>query len=117
VINGVPPLSGTLYLGAGGNNLNAATIVGSFTIVEITVQGSNYLVLTYDVSSPFSIQDADFYNDVTYPAHVVPGQFTYHSGTLAPGTTTYEFVVPYDPAKATYIVHADITSNGGVSCS
>ena len=103
VISGAPPISGLLYLGAGGNDISKATVVGSFTIAHT---GSN-LVVTYTTTAGWYLSTTHFYYGASYPAKIAPGQFGNTHG-LAAGTTKDTFTIPYSSAKATYILHAAI---------
>lgn len=103
VITGSPPISGTLYLGAGGNDISKATAVGTFTIARV---GSN-LVVTYTTSAPWYLASTHFYYGSTYPSKIAPGQFG-NKHDLSAGTTTDQFVIPFAATKSTYIVHAGI---------
>jgi hypothetical protein len=104
VIKGSPPINGTLYMGAGGNSISKATIVGNFTIAHT---GSN-LVVTYTTTAGYSLSATHFYYNTTYPSSIAPGQFGNTHDGLPQGTTQDSFSIPYDPAKMTYIVHAAI---------
>lgn len=105
VETGKPPLSGPLYLGAGGNDISKATIVGSFSIAAV---GSN-LVLTYQTNAPWYLSSTHLYYGSAPPSKVAPGQFgNTHDGLLA-GTTTDTFTIPLDAKKTKYIVHAGIS--------
>jgi len=104
VIQGNTPITGTLYAGAGGNDLSKGTIVGSFSIQRA---GSN-LVVTYNVNAPFTLSETHFFYGTTYPSSIAPGQFG-NTHSLPSGTTTDTFTIPFDAAKKTYIVHAAIS--------
>jgi hypothetical protein len=104
VINGNTPISGTLYLGAGGNNITKATAVGTFSIV----QSGSKLAVTYKTFAPWYLSSTHFYYGTTYPSKIAPGQFG-HTDSLQPGVTTDSFAVTYDASKTTYIVHAAIS--------
>ncbi|OCK75205.1 WSC-domain-containing protein [Lepidopterella palustris CBS 459.81] len=105
VIQGPIPVSGNLYLGAGGNDISKATIVGTFTIVEV---GSN-LVVTYTTNAPWYLSSTHFYYGTTFPSKIAPGKFG-NVHTLSTPATTDSFTIPYDASKTTYIVHAGISS-------
>jgi hypothetical protein len=98
------PISGNLYLGAGGNDLSKATIVGSFTIQHV---GSK-LIVTYNTQAPWYLSATHFYYGSTYPSKIAPGQFGYKHDSFAAGSTIDTFSIPYDSSKTTYIVHAAI---------
>lgn len=98
-----PTISGTLYLGAGGNDISKATAVGTFTIAHM---GSK-LVVTYNAFSPWYLSSTHFYYGSAPPAKIAPGQFGYKHD-LAASITTDSHSIAFDPSKTTYIVHAGI---------
>ncbi|KAH6668008.1 WSC domain-containing protein [Halenospora varia] len=104
VIQGPVTVSGNLYMGAGGNDISKATIVGTFTIAKV---GSN-LVIIYTTNAPWYLSSTHFYYGASYPAKIAPGKFGNGHSTQA-GSTTDSFTVPYDGNMATYIVHAGIS--------
>jgi hypothetical protein len=103
VVQGALPVSGTLYLGAGNNDLSKATIVGTFNIDKV---GAN-LVVTYTTSAPWYLGETHFYYSNKNPIKIAPGQFG-NSHKLHAGTTQDVFIIPYDATKTTYIIHAAI---------
>jgi hypothetical protein len=103
VIQGPIPISGNLYLGAGGNDISKATIVGTFTMVKV---GSS-LVVTYTTNAPWYLSSTHFYYGSTFPSKIAPGQFG-NVHTPSTRATTDSFTVPYDASKKIYIVHAGI---------
>lgn len=104
VIQGAPSITGTLYTGAGGNDLSKGTNVGSCTIQNV----SNTLTITYTLTqSSCYLQTTHLFVGATYPSRIAPGKFG-NTHTLAAGTTTDTFTFPYDPTNSTYILHADI---------
>jgi hypothetical protein len=113
VISGPLPISGILYMGAGGNDLSKGTIVGDFTIL---ISGAN-VVITYMTNPPYQIKEDHFYYGSSPPTHVAPGQFgNTHSFTTA--VYTDSFTVPYVAGDNTYIVHAAIGNpSATIGCS
>jgi hypothetical protein len=105
VLTGTPPLSGTLYLGAGGNDISKATVAGTFTI---TIVDKN-VVVTYNTNAPWYLSTTHLYYGSSPPSKIAPGQFGNTHGSLAAGTTTDQFTIPYDPKNTKYIVHAGIS--------
>ncbi|KAF7509242.1 hypothetical protein GJ744_008302 [Endocarpon pusillum] len=105
VLTGKPPLSGPLYLGAGGNDISKATVVGSFTITAV---GKN-LVVTYTTNAPWYLSTTHFYYGSAPPSKIAPGQFGNTHGGLLAGTTTDTFTIPLDAKNTKYIVHAGIS--------
>jgi hypothetical protein len=103
VIQGPVPVSGNLYMGAGGNDVSKATIVGTFTIAKV---GSN-LVVSYTTNAPWYLSSTHFYYGATYPSKIAPGQFG-NGHTLQTGVTTDSFTIPYVASKTIYIIHAGI---------
>ncbi|KAH0565677.1 hypothetical protein GP486_000933 [Trichoglossum hirsutum] len=103
VIQGAPPIKGTLYMGAGGNDLSKGTIVGAFTIQNV----GGTLTITYTTTAPYYLSVTHLYVGTTYPKKIAPGQFG-NQHTNPAGTTTDTYTFPYDPTKSTYILHADI---------
>jgi hypothetical protein len=83
VVQGALPITGQLYLGAGGNDLTKGTVVGSFTIART----GNTVTVTYTTNSPYVIQEDHFYSCAV---------------------TTDSFSLPYSSSKNTYIIHASI---------
>jgi WSC domain len=104
VISGSPPISGTLYLGAGGNDISKATAVGTFTIAHV---GSK-LVVTYNTNAPWYVSSTHFYYGTTYPSKIAPGQFGNKHDGFPASTTTDQYSITFDPTKSTYIIHAGI---------
>jgi hypothetical protein len=97
------PVSGNLYMGAGGNNISKATIVGTFTVAKV---GSN-LVVNYTTNAPWYLSSTHFYYSTNYPSKIAPGQFG-NGHTLQTAVTTGSFTISYDASKTIYIAHASI---------
>ncbi len=104
VITGSPPISGTLYLGAGGNDISHATAVGTFTIAHV---GSN-LVVTFSTAAPWYLSSTQLYYSSMDPSKIAPGRFGNNHGSLPADTTTDTFTIPYDTSNSIYILHASI---------
>ena len=103
VIAGTPAIQGTLYDGAGGNDISQGNAVGSLAIA----QAGSTLSVTYAITnSSYSLQTTHLFVGSTSPASVVPDNFG-NTQSLATGTTSYTYNLPYDPTKTTYILHAD----------
>jgi hypothetical protein len=105
VLTGTPPLSGTLYLGAGGNEISKATEAGTFTIAIV----NKNLVVTYNTNAPWYLSTTHLYYGSSPPSKIAPGQFGNKHDSLPAGTTTDQFTIPYDPMKTKYILHAGIS--------
>lgn len=103
VIQGPVPVSGNLYMGAGGNDISKALVVGTFTIAKV----GNNLVLTYTTKAPWYISETHFYYSNSPPAKIAPGKFG-NKHTLDAGKTSDTYTLPYDASKTTYIIHAAI---------
>lgn len=113
VISGTLPITGTLWMGAGGNDLTKGTNVGAFTIAKV---GSN-VVITYTTNPPYQISVDHFYYGATYPNHIAPGSFG-HTHSFTSAVYTDSFSVPYVAADNTYIVHAGIVNpSATIACS
>lgn len=104
VVQGPVPVSGKLYMGAGGNDISKATTVGTFTIAKV---GSN-LVVTYTTSAPWYISETHFYYGTSYPSKIAPGKFG-NGHSLQASATQDTYTIPYDASKTTYIIHAAIS--------
>lgn len=103
-ISGPLPITGQLYLGAGGNDLSKGTIVGSFMISHVGIN----VVVTYTVTPPYYIQQDHFFYGATYPSRIAPGQFGNTHSFTSSAVYSDTFTVPYSSTKNTYIVHAAI---------
>ena len=105
VLSGTLPIQGTLWEGAGQNDLSKGTPVGSFTIANV----GGTLYVTYTITnSGCSLQDTHLYVGSSYPSHIAPGQFG-HTQNLPTGTTTYTYNLPYNSTRTEYILHADVS--------
>jgi hypothetical protein len=106
VIAGAPAIQGTLYDGAGGNDISQGNAVGSLAIA----QAGSALSVTYAITnSSYSLQATHLFVGSAPPASVVPGNFG-NTQNLATGATSYTYNLPYDPTETTYILHANVTS-------
>jgi len=103
-VSGNPPMQGTLYQGAGGNDLSNATAVGSFAIAQV----GGTVNVTYAITNPScSLQTTHLFAGSSWPSSVVPGQFG-NTQNLATGTTTSTYNIPCNSTLTNYILHADV---------
>lgn len=113
VVQGTLPISGTLYMGGGQNDITKATTVGSFTIALV---GSS-VVITYTTVAPYAISEDHFFYGATYPSHISPGKFG-HTHSFTTPVTTDTFTVPFVSGDNTYIIHAAIVNpSATIPCS
>ena len=105
-------ISGFLYVGAGGNDISHAFLVGTWTATA-TAQG--LVTVTYHLSDPpYTL--ADVHVDLVCtppPLDCAPGQYTFNSGPLPPNTSDFStppLLYPICPAgsEAALIVHASV---------
>lgn len=106
-LNGV---SGTLYVGAGLNDLSKATSVGTWTA---SVSGGKVSV-TYNVNPGYSLGEVHVDVRCALPTKCAPGQYTY-GNTFANGVTTSSFTttpiaIPCASGDVDIIVHAAVDS-------
>ena len=103
-VTGTPAIQGTLYQGAGGNDPSQGTGVGSFAIAQV----GGTLNITYATTHPScSLQTTHLFVGSTWPSSVDPDQFG-NTQSLATGTTTSTYNLPYDSTLTNYILHADV---------
>ena len=87
--NGV---SGTLYVGAGGNNIANAIAVGTWTADADQANG-DATTFTYNLSAGYQLVEVhiDFDCSVT----CAPGQMTFNPGSVVNGLSAYSATLPY----------------------
>jgi len=90
------PITGTLWVGAGQNDVSKGTDVGGFTI---TKDGKSYTI-TYMLDSGFSATEVHIYAACTKPTTCAPGQF--NLGT-SPATITLDCPTVY------FVLHAKVS--------
>jgi len=72
-------VSGILYVGAGGNNLTAATNVGTYTAAASQTGG---VTVTYNLDPPYGLAEVHIDLDCLPIDKCAPGQYTYGSPNL-----------------------------------
>jgi hypothetical protein len=92
------PITGTLWVGAGMNDLSKGTNVGSFTI---TKSGTSYTI-TYSFKSGFSAAEVHIYAACTKPTTCAPGQFNL---STSPATITLDCPTVY------FVLHAKVNKS------
>jgi len=92
------PITGTLWVGAGMNDLSKGTDVGSFTI---TKSGTSYTI-TYSFKSGFSAAEVHIYAACTKPTTCAPGQFNL---SASPSTITLDCPTVY------FVLHAKVNKS------
>jgi hypothetical protein len=104
VVNGTPTIQGTLYQGAGRSDLSHGTDVGSFAITQV----GGTLNVTYAITRPSCyLQATHLFVGSTCPSSIAPTQFG-NTQSLATGTTTCTYNLPYNSTLTNYILHADV---------
>lgn len=79
-----------IYYGAGGNDLNAGTLIGTLTVDY----SSEEIVVTYELDLPL-LEEAQVYVGYTPPTTAAPGSFDYKVENLG-GVYTYTFTILVD---------------------
>lgn len=87
--NGV---SGNLYVGAGGNNLNAAILVGTWTADADQANG-DLTTFTYNLNPGYQLTEVHIDFDCTVTCS--PGQMTFNGGSAVNGLSVYAATLPY----------------------
>jgi hypothetical protein len=79
------PLTGDLLVGAGGNNIAAATDVGDFSA---TLAGG-IINVSYSLASGYDLGEVHVYAKCTEPQSVAPGQYGYTQSFPGPSDTQF----------------------------
>lgn len=105
-------ISGRLLVGAGGNNVDAATDVGSWTAVAGPTGG---VTVTYTLTPPYTLGEAHIDLDCLPIDTCAPGQYTFNSGSLtAVGVSTYANPTPIPYPVCSGGSQAYLTIHGAV---
>jgi hypothetical protein len=99
------PITGTLWVGAGLNDISKGTDVGGFTI---TKTGTSYTI-TYMFDSGFSATEVHIYAACSKPTTCAPGQFNL---STSPATITLDCPTVY------FVLHAKVSGppSAGGAC-
>jgi hypothetical protein len=112
-------ISGILYVGAGGNNITAATNVGTWTATADQLGG---ITVTYTLSPGYFIDEAHIDVDCLPIDTCAPGQYTFNSGALPnlsvyANPTTIQYPACGAGSQAYIIIHGSINNVAtGTSC-
>jgi len=93
-------LVGAMYV---GNPKNGAHTGGTVTVSRDTIDGNEYLSVTYDTDGDWDLYECHVHVATSLEGipqnkgNPPPGQFTYNSGAFDPYEDSYTFLVPYDP--------------------
>jgi hypothetical protein len=100
------PLSGTLYVGAGQNDISKGTDVGTFTITASGVQ--------YTFSSDYKATETHVYAKCSAPTDCSPGKLGYKADSTGFASISLTCSPYYY-----YVVHAAVSKKypGGTDCS
>jgi hypothetical protein len=109
-------ITGTLYVGAGMNDISKATDVGDWTAIANPVGG---VTVTYSFSPPYTATEINIDLDCLPIATCTPGQYTYGNTFPAPGVPVASNPVPLQyptcsgGSVAYLIIHAQVTTPPG----
>jgi hypothetical protein len=105
-------LTGTLVVGAGGNNVTKGIEVGTFTA---TLSGTS-LTVRYSLYNGFDLSEVHFYASCSQPGSCAPGSYTYPGSTVLDlsGTTDASFQQTITVSSCSYyylIFHAKVNQS------